>query len=288
MADTIMDDLIGQLGALANDPNAPAKPRKRAAQLLDRLNAPVRVAVAGPDTAAVALLVQDLQSDDDIVLVSDQVVSADIALWCTYAFDGDEIAFWDAAPPVLQDRSLIIGPNAAHIQEMAAAYFRQWCSAGQAAQTLRRHIKHGREADADQALALLERHPPTPGTTPAKAAPVVAAKTAPPAECSILAYLQTQAERLAAYDVQDTPESCEAVLTLCAETAQKLSEMAGATADAALQEDVFDALDAITLMTLEGDLAAATEAVTLLVSLKTKFKVGRDQTDVRQMETITV
>lgn len=279
-----MDDLVLQLRTLSDDTTHPTKIRNRAKALYDRLTMPVRVAVAGPDANIAAQVIAALPDDAPLLVRTDTVESADVAIWCTVNFGQDEVAFWDAAAPNLQDHSLLVGPMNAHVQDMGNYYFRQTCTAENVVQTLVRQIKRGREADADQALALLARHPTTKPVT----APPIAQTTTPAEDCKIVAFLQEQANVLAAMDITDTTASCERVLAVCAETAQELTIMVATEPDKSLQDAVYDASDAITLMLLEGDMSAAADAVATLIEIQKRFKNAAANVSVRQLETIAV
>lgn len=274
-----MAEITADLSRLVSDFGTPEKVRHHADALLKRLGTPIKISICGPDKAAVSHLMGTLPQVVTGAALSNQLSGADIAVWCTQSFDMDEVSFWESAPVALQDHSLLVGPSDPHIHMMGASYFRQFCDVSAVGGILQRQLKQGREADMDQAMAVLARHP-------AKRADIQPPKPQIadlPTPCDISAYLQNRADALAAMTVQDTAESCGAVLDHCAQTAQHLGELVTSHPDQALQDAVFDGADAITLMVIEGDLGAATDAVTILINLKAKFQGG-----VRQLETNTV
>lgn len=278
MPAAIVSDLCAALRGLASDSAAPQKARNRAAALLQRLTTPIKIAVSGPDVVSVADLLHALPARLCDAAISEAMADADIVVWCTQNFDEIEMAYWEDAPASVQDHGLLVGPDDGHIRDMGATYFRNHGTAEQAAAILQRQIAQAREADADQALALLARHP----ATPVAVGPCTPALQTP-ADPGLIAYLQAQADRLMGLDVTGTPESCHAVLTLCQQTVQHLGDLVTTLPDRALHDAVFDATDAITLMQIEGDVGAAADAVTLLIDLRARF-----QGAVSQFETIAV
>lgn len=285
-----MVEFSAELCAIAADPAMPAKVRKRADRLYQRLTTPLTVGVGGPQADLVAVFIDALPDHKSISLRTDQIASADIAVWCTDSFDDTEIAFWDAAPTHLQDHSLLVSlsdGSGGHLHDMGAMYFRQWCALetpehiSSVVRTLMRQITRGREADADQAFALVSQYQPAP-------APIVHTPPLPSPYAGVIAYMQSQADTLAGLALNDTAECSAQVLTLCADTAHHLSDLTNDMPDKTLRDAVFDAVDAITLMTLEGDTAAAADAVATLVSLKNRFQSHGNGSGVRQIETNAV
>lgn len=285
-----MDELIAKLRVLAAQQDVPPKIRKRAECLYRRLSTPLAVGIAGPADDIAMPLIAALQHDSTLSVYTDEVLHADIAIWCTNGFTAEEIAYWEAAPAALQDHSLLVlkaSNDIAHVQSMGECYFRQSIvieaseDVAKVVKILMQQVRRGREADEDQAIALLVRYPV------ALAPDQLSAANDDPTE-TIADYMQSQANTLASLTLTETAESSKAVLDICVQTMEHLmAQFADLPADKT-QEAVLDAADAVTLMALEGDMSAAADAVTVLISLQERFRTATKLSNVRQIETISV
>jgi len=268
-----MSDLAPRLQALAQTPEAPPKTQNHARALHDRLLTPLQIMISGPDAALAGQLVQALPADAVGFQLTDDFAQADIVVWCSHDFAAEEVAFWEDAPAHLQDHSHLVSYTDTNMQSVGGAYFRNCWAVRSSADTdslvavVMRQIRLGKQADEDQAHVLLARFPNV------RAAENPAPTTVPASPNGTLAeYLQEQANQLAALDISDTQDSCAAVLERCADAIDHLTTLVQDVPDLPVQEMVFEASDAITLMVIEGDISAATDAVTVLLQLQKEMR----------------
>ncbi|TCO74016.1 hypothetical protein [Rhodovulum euryhalinum] len=183
---------------------------------------------------------------------------------------------------------------ALHARSGAAALF----------EALDRMIEQGRSADLDAASLFLRRHDLPSDAILAEPAEAVAAKVpqpepdlsqraqapaplpqshpTPPAPPVPQAEVAVSAQALHLLDAcrgdfpdeigANDPAAVSALLSLCARTAESLSEIVeGAGVAGDLAEDVLEANEMLLLLGLEGDENAAADAVTLLLQLRRGF-----------------
>ncbi len=261
--------------------------RQMARQLVIRLSAPIQVTVFGPYEDANALLAGHLQealkasgvevAKGELKPIFDET---DIAVWCSLSFGPDEAALWDKAPEALKDQSFLIlitdetsRPQPRHpsnqfdetitipMQDDEAALKRL-------SSKLQRRVQSAREADMDRATWLLGKY-----AADAATAPVLVPVTKPNGELfAVDTILAEHSKATLAIEEADDSAYAKAVLATCNDVAERLighfdsPECPDVPTD--LKDDAAQVHDDLVLMSLEGGLPSACDAINRLVQLR--------------------
>jgi len=147
MIDPAAQTLLARLERALDAPALPEPARNEGRDLLRRLGAPARIAVAGPRASGKSALVQLLRTNlarfaetadsasegpapPGALIVEAALppggveaglaalggIGPDIVLWCSQDFAGDEAAFWAHMPETLKDRSFLVLTKADALQ----------------------------------------------------------------------------------------------------------------------------------------------------------------------------
>ena len=288
------NDLQACLAALAHSSRAGARVQKAAGGLLDRLSRPVLVGVIGPDATARAQLTQQIEAagdrhaalrpGSDYALWSGSTEEAegkypqlDLVVWATQDFGAAEQAAWAPSPDRLKDHSMLAifhDDPSVHLlaEDRAGDGFVDFFAfgtihhdlTGLAASVLER-VHSGRLADADVALALVQKHGVEGVASFEKPEPAAAPIGSVFGDA--LQILDQCSARLSQLSLAET--AVDDVLAICVETSDELAAKLGTSEGKSqipegLQDDALDAADKIVLMSLEGDIGSAVDAVHVL------------------------
>lgn len=278
-------DVLARLKSVANKPRLPASLGRAAAKLVQSLSGPPRIVIFGPVDEANSMLAEELSNRLDMAEIdlsvrsSDQGFDAiDMAIWCSFVFGRDEQLAWSDAPESLRDRSLVVimtdrqGPVALPFDPSTMFERLYHLPVNDALPTLdniSRHISDriqtARAADLDQALYLLSQFP---------------AREEEPRDKSFLhaaeKLLRDHAHGALEIEEPDDAAYAQAVLASCAQVGEVLNDhfeqADGVELPQGLQENVAQAHDDIILMSLEGDVAAAGDAIARLMQVRAQLQ----------------
>ena len=255
--------------------------REAADQLLKRMTSRVHLAVLGPLTDANALLADHLR---EVLDTSDVTVSitgldtsfegVDVGLWCSIAFGSEEARLWAHAPEALREKSFLIvltNGSGTRLSQAATELFDETiyipmqddeAALAHLRNKIAKRIRSAREADEDHAAWLLKSNEAV------SLAPIVP----PPMLEAADAMLEQHAQVCLTLEPAEEQAYAKAVLESCTEVGQALDEHFDELECAPdlqdLKADVALAHDALVLMSLEGGLPAACDAIERLMQLR--------------------
>ena len=294
--------LASQLERLAQAEAVPRRTRRDIARLIARMTEPLSLVVCGPDAACVARVAAALGEHLDAHQVTISTAranaasfdQADMVVWVTSDFGPDEAAIWNRAPDALTDHSFLWCMGCTQLPPELAAVAAQYFVAGLPQPTaepdktdnlleIGKHIETGLSAAIDlgsvfvaQYQALLSDTPPVRLSVPRdRPSP---SGSAPPwramREC-----IEGSAKALGSLRVSEEIDDIRAILSICCETVQALSETAETVApdtpgSAALLADIVAAADSMLLMSLEEDVISAIDAVATLHQFQKDFSAA--------------
>lgn len=254
----------------------------------------VRLQMPLPVLERISLLqiAADSPRDDLLAALNWVVRRCDMMLWCTRDFSEPERLAWATVPDRLRDHTFLVPqlprgalfPN--HVRDEVAGLLPLHREPGpqdgaaRLRETVLAHVDRGRAEDFDGALLFLERFravlsPDDEALVPVRAGrragaaaprsrPVVLPTAAPLSPAFEI--LRAAAEGLSVRSDQSGPCWPQAILEHCVATVESLPPVP--PAEDALSDLIAGASDLMLLLRLEGDPAAAADAVSLLVQIR--------------------
>ena len=297
--------LLHDLKRITHSAQVTPQQRDVALNLLRRFETPIAVVVIGPDATANESIVSGLNglAADPSVRLSlrdglpparaDWFADIDIVIWCSPAFAPMEEEIWAHAPEALQDRSVLIrledaatvskpNPATALFDEVVTVSLAQQDDIlTQLSKKLLRRVQTGLRADADNAAFLIEACALPEDNEPSLADDGAADKGPEVGHGPLLTQIETMmAGHAAALKTMELDgdalaarvlSSCE---TLLQEVAVVIETAPTGLVPDPLRQDLEDASDSILLMSLEGGVEAATDAISTLIQLRKEMHLG--------------
>ncbi|SMY07291.1 hypothetical protein [Flavimaricola marinus] len=309
MANEHSDQTISELSTLLKVQGLSARDRNAGERLLQRLTSPVYIAILGPDRRTASAITSNFDSickfglDLAKVRIGDDMSVADIALWCTRSFEESELREWESAPISLKDHSFLVASapspeRLAALSDISAEEFlgfhvvsddRMSGPINDLMRDIAQLTRSGLQAASDSAQLFLHKNAqkqadqrgtaklePTPTTQPTMESGV--SRSDKLAFETALQHLDEHASELLRLSEHNSDSIIDDVLKLCSRASEDLADVISTASSEhpdhdAICDAAYAAVDHITLMSLENDMNAATDAVTVLLQLRNDLSV---------------